>query len=79
MRPLRRPVRSACLFGFVVWTMMIAVPAAGAEGLFEQVNIGPVSIGGRATYDDPKDASGEWYGGGWRRVVLFDGQGAGEL
>jgi hypothetical protein len=51
--------------------MMIAVPAAGAEGLFEQVNIGPVSIGGRATYYDPKDASGEWYGGAQVRLHAF--------
>jgi hypothetical protein len=49
-----RSVCSACLLGLVVWAMMIAVPAAGAEGLFEQVNIGPVSIGGSATYYDPR-------------------------
>jgi hypothetical protein len=51
--------------------MMIAVPAARAEELFEQVNIGPVSNGGRATYYDPSDASGEWYGGAQVRLHAF--------
>jgi opacity protein-like surface antigen len=71
MRPRHRPVWSASLLGLVVWAMMIAVPAAGADGLFEQVNIGPVSVGGRATYYDPKDASGEWYGGAQVRLHAF--------
>ena len=58
MRPRHRPVWSASLLGLVVWAMMIAVPAAGADGLFEQVNIGPVSIGGRATYRRTQAVSG---------------------
>ncbi len=37
-------------------------------GLFDQVDIGPVSLGGRAMYFDPRDGSGEWYGGGQLRL-----------
>ncbi len=33
------------------------------DDLFNQVEIGPVMLGGRATYFDPKEGSGEWYGG----------------
>ena len=38
------------------------------DGLFHQVDIGPISVGGRATYYDPKDASGKWYGGAQVRL-----------
>jgi opacity protein-like surface antigen len=31
--------------------------------LFHQVNIGPLMLGGRATYFDPRDGGGNWYGG----------------
>jgi len=56
------------------FTLLVAVvgplmtPSWADEGLFDQVDIGPVSIGGRATYYDPKDAGGKWYGGGQVRV-----------
>jgi len=43
-------------------------PAHAGDGLFDQVDIGLLSIGGRATYYDPKDASGEWYGGAQVRL-----------
>jgi opacity protein-like surface antigen len=46
-------------------------PARG-WGLFDDINSGLVSIGGRATYFDPKGASGEWYGGGQVRLYLFE-------
>lgn len=52
-------------------TMMLppeAAPANGDGGLFHQVEIGAVSLGGRATYFDPKDGSGNWYGGAQLRL-----------
>ncbi len=52
--------------GAALFTLLVVVSpiAAADEGLFNQVDIGPVSIGGRATYYDPKEGSGSWYGGG---------------
>jgi len=47
-----------------------ANPAA-AEGLFDDVNIGLFSIGGRATYFDPKDGDANWFGGGQLRLHPF--------
>ena len=47
-------------------------PPAGAWGIFDDVNSGLISLGGRATYYDPKDGSGEWYGGGQVRLYLFE-------
>ena len=42
--------------------------AADDKGLFEQIDIGLLSIGGRATYVDPKDGSSRWFGGGQVRL-----------
>lgn len=39
--------------------MPISALASTDDNLFEQVDIWPVSIGGRATYFEPKDASGK--------------------
>lgn len=44
---------------------------AAAEGLFDDVNIGLLSIGGRATYVDPKDGDANWFGGGQLRIHPF--------
>lgn len=44
---------------------------AAAEGLFDDVNIGLFSIGGRATYVDPKDGDSNWFGGGQLRIHPF--------
>ncbi len=44
---------------------------AAAEGLFNDVNIGLLSIGGRATYVDPKDGDANWFGGGQLRIHPF--------
>lgn len=44
---------------------------ASAEGLFDDVNIGLFSIGGRATYVDPKDGDATWFGGGQLRLHPF--------
>ncbi len=38
------------------------------EGLFHQVDIGPVMLGGRATYFNPKDGGDNWYGGAQLRL-----------
>jgi hypothetical protein len=37
---------------------------AMAETLFDDVNIGLFSVGGRATYFDPKEGDSNWFGGG---------------
>jgi hypothetical protein len=61
--------------------LLTAEPAAKAaddNGLFQQMDIGLLSIGGRATYLDPKDGSSRWFGGGqvrlhpWR-YLAFEG------
>ncbi|QPD04419.1 MAG: hypothetical protein Nkreftii_002193 [Candidatus Nitrospira kreftii] len=41
---------------------------AGAEGIFDDVDAGLFSIGGRGTYFDPKDGDGQWFGGAQVRV-----------
>ena len=54
------------------------VRADDGKGLFDQVDIGLLSIGGRATYIDPIDGSSNWYGGAqvrlhpWR-FLAFEG------
>lgn len=47
------------------------VQPAEAEGLFDDVNLGLVSIGGRATYFDPKEGDANWFGGGQLRLHPF--------
>lgn len=47
---------------------LAAVENAKAESLFDDVDVGLFSIGGRATYFDPKDGDGQWYGGAQVRV-----------
>ncbi|MFO0699844.1 MAG: outer membrane beta-barrel protein [Nitrospira sp.] len=47
------------------------VQSAAAEGLFDDVNLGLLSIGGRATYFDPKDGDANWFGGGQLRLHPF--------
>lgn len=44
---------------------------AMAETLFDDVNIGLFSIGGRATYFDPKEGDDNWFGGGQVRIHPF--------
>ncbi len=66
----KRVVRCTLALG-VATAVAVAVPcmaAAEDDGLFHQVDIGPLMIGGRATYYDPKDASGQWYGGAQVRL-----------
>ena len=46
--------------------------AAAADGdLFQQMDIGFFSVGGRATYFDPKEGQSRWFGGGQVRVYPF--------
>ncbi len=47
------------------------VQSAAAEGIFDDVNLGLFSIGGRATYFDPKDGDANWFGGGQLRLHPF--------
>jgi opacity protein-like surface antigen len=47
------------------------VTPAAAEGIFDDVNLGLLSIGGRATYFDSKDGDANWFGGGQLRLHPF--------
>lgn len=63
--------RHAALVGiFAAMAVGLPMIAQSAEdgGLFDQVEIGPLMLGGRATYYDPNDASGKWYGGAQLRL-----------
>ena len=44
---------------------------AAAEGIFDDVNLGLLSIGGRVTYFDPKEGDANWFGGGQLRLHPF--------
>ncbi len=47
------------------------IKPAVAEGLFDDVNLGLISIGGRATYFDAKDGDTSWFSGGQVRLHPF--------
>jgi opacity protein-like surface antigen len=70
-------LRSSYGYSFLlIMALTMAMPfhltcALAEDGLFKQVEIGPVSIGGRATYYDPDEASGKWYGGAQVRLHPF--------
>jgi opacity protein-like surface antigen len=55
---------------FSIW---LALPSIGRadDGLFQQVDIGLLSIGGRAMYYDPNEGDANWYGGAQVRLHLF--------
>ena len=53
-----------------MWCGAGAKPAA-AEGIFDDVNLGLLSIGGRATYFAPKEGDANWFGGGQLRLHPF--------
>lgn len=61
------------------WGLPIPAIATAADdkNLFEQIDIGLLSIGGRATYVDPKDGSSRWFGavryGCTSRYLAFEG------
>jgi opacity protein-like surface antigen len=76
MRPHDRK-HSAVLWlsmaGLVFFSIpFLAAPSPAVERgyIFDDVNRGLLSIGGRATYFDPQDADGEWYGGAQARLYL---------
>ena len=72
MRILKLPVVLASLTVVLAGTLYEGgAKPASAEGLFDDVNIGLFSIGGRATYVDPKDGDANWFGGGQLRIHPF--------
>lgn len=46
----------------------LSAPALADDGLLQQVDIGLLSIGGRAMYYDPKEGDANWYGGAQVRL-----------
>ncbi len=72
---------AACAFALVVSGIAMIIPQhslAADNGLFQQMDIGLFSVGGRAAYYDPQDGQSEWFGGGqvrlhpWR-YLAFEG------
>lgn len=62
---------SAGLAAFLLIVSVVAPPPAKADedgSLFRQVDIGPLMLGGRATWYDPKEGDGNWYGGAQLRL-----------
>ena len=55
----------------VTAVMTMTASRAEAQGIFDEINPGTLSIGGRATYYDPKGADGVWYGGAQVRLYLL--------
>jgi len=58
-------------FSLLGFSFMAAPPsslAANDNSLFKQMDIGLLSIGGRATYTDPNDGSSRWFGGAQVRL-----------
>jgi opacity protein-like surface antigen len=52
-------------------TMFPQQATAADDELFQQMDIGFFSIGGRATYYDPQEGQSRWFGGGQVRVNPF--------
>ncbi|HET9606862.1 MAG TPA: outer membrane beta-barrel protein [Nitrospira sp.] len=48
--------------------LALPVPSPADDGLLQQVDIGLLSIGGRAMYYDPKEGDANWYGGAQVRL-----------
>jgi opacity protein-like surface antigen len=59
---------SAALMMAVGFVSFGGVENARAEGIFDDVDAGLFSIGGRGTYFDPKDGDGQWFGGAQVRI-----------
>ena len=47
------------------------VAISAPKSLFDDVNIGLFSVGGRATYFNPTDGHANWFGGGQLRLHMF--------
>lgn len=65
----------AIVAGFAFAMVVSGVPAmppqqaaAADDDLFKQMDIGWFSVGGRATYYDPKEGQSRWFGGGQVRL-----------
>ncbi len=72
MRVLKRPVVLVALT-VTLGGMLSEGSANQAKGetLFDDMNIGLFSLGGRATYFDPKSGDDNWFGGGQVRIHPF--------
>ena len=69
-----RPIVAICVLAMVVSgipTMFPQQATAADDELFQQMDIGFFSIGGRATYYDPQEGQSRWFGGGQVRVNPF--------
>jgi opacity protein-like surface antigen len=49
---------------------LISVASANGWGLFDEVHVGALSVGGHATYYKPNDGDEAWYGGAQVRLHL---------
>ena len=69
MRPRELPTGSRrCV---LLLSLLMVLPAPALADLLEQVDIGFLSIGGRAMYYDPKEGDANWYGGAQVRFHPF--------
>ena len=65
---------AVCALAIVVSGIPTLFPqqaAAADDDLFQQMDIGFFSVGGRATYYDPQEGQSRWFGGGQVRVNPF--------
>lgn len=58
------------LFALVL-SLLLALPTPALADLLEQVDIGFLSVGGRAMYYNPNEGNANWYGGAQVRLHLF--------
>ena len=70
MKRLVLPVVMTLGIALTAWGLVLPAVATAADekNLFDQIDIGLLSVGGRATYVDPKDGSSRWFGGGQVRL-----------
>ena len=69
-----KPILAVCALALVVSGIPTLFPqhaAAADDELFQQMDIGLFSIGGRATYYDPLEGQSRWFGGGQVRLYPF--------
>lgn len=69
-----KPILAVCALALVVSGIPTLFPqqaAAADDDLFQQMDIGLFSIGGRATYYDPLEGQSRWFGGGQVRLYPF--------
>lgn len=68
MELMKRLVLSTAVMMVLASFALCPPEQASAESIFDDVDVGLFSIGGRATYFDPKDGDGQWFGGAQVRV-----------